>query len=136
MENLGVKWFSASVRFVKTKKLMLEEFCFTARGRKIHPFDDNNNHVSAAQLRKYPKWKKKKKHIMILKEKYSAIYPGQTLVPDSLKGSLLKMVFGRRQTSGLGQLQHIQALLAALGHLLKPAQGSRRRDTEAKGERE
>lgn len=71
-----VKLFIASVRPVKlccpTKlcilQLMKEEFCFTIWGRKIHPFDNNNNHVSAAQLRKYPKWKKKKKkpkHLMI-----------------------------------------------------------------------
>lgn len=63
-------------------------------------------------------------------------YLGQTLVPDSLKGSLLEVVLGRRQTPGLGQLQHLQALLAAVGHLLKPAQGSRRRDSEETGERE
>lgn len=74
LEDLGVKRFSASVRPVKTEKLMLEEFCFTARGRKVHPFDDNNNHVSAAQLRKYPKWRKKTKNLMILKEKYSAFF--------------------------------------------------------------
>lgn len=32
----------------------MKSFVFTARSRKIHPFDDNNNHVSAAQLWKYP----------------------------------------------------------------------------------
>lgn len=34
---------------------------FTARSRKIHPFYDNNNHVSAAQLWKYPENNKRKK---------------------------------------------------------------------------
>lgn len=34
---------------------------FTARSRKIHPFYDNNNHVSAAQLWKYPENNNRKK---------------------------------------------------------------------------
>lgn len=40
--------------------------------------------------------------------------------PDSVEGPLLKVMFGRRQPSGLSQLQHIETLLTALGHLLKP----------------
>lgn len=131
-----VKLFIASVRPVKlccpTKlcilQLMKEEFCFTIWGRKIHPFDNNNNHVSAAQLRKYPKWKKKKKnkasYDSTKNKKSFGYYLGQTLVPDSVKWSLLKMVFGRGQTPGLGQLQHLQTLLTTLCHLLKPAQAA------------
>lgn len=34
---------------------------FTTRSRKIHPFYDNNNHVSAAQLWKYPENNNRKK---------------------------------------------------------------------------
>lgn len=45
----------------KTNKLVLEELCFTAGGRKIHPFNDDNDHVGAAQLRKYPEWRKKQR---------------------------------------------------------------------------
>lgn len=48
---------------------------------------------------------------------------GAMLLPDSVKRLLLKMMFGRRQTPGLGQLQHLQALLTTLCHLLKPAPG-------------
>lgn len=40
------------------------------------------------------------------------------------------MMFGRRQSPGLGQLQDLQALLTAVCHLLKPAQGERERERE------
>lgn len=54
---------------------------FTARSRKIHPFDDNNNHVSAAQFRKYPERKEYKEERQYEKREdeaqviyYSSIY--------------------------------------------------------------
>lgn len=50
----------------------------------------------------------------------SFFLPNDSSPPDSVEGSLLKVVFRRRQTSGLTQLQHLQALLTALCHLLKP----------------
>lgn len=34
---------------------------FTTWSRQIHPFDDNNNHLSAAQIWKYPEMERKKK---------------------------------------------------------------------------
>lgn len=48
--------------------------------------------------------------------------------PDGVKGSLLKVMFWRRKTSGLTQLQHLQALLTLLCHLLKPDETHSRAD--------
>lgn len=138
-------------------KLVTEESSCTAGSRKIHPFDDNNNHVSAAQLWKHPERGgtmtiKKihcecKQNIIIfynddyylpvcsfkmLKKRnlYSAGSNSRGRIklthslpanrPDGVEGPLLKVMFGRRQSSGLSQLQHLQTLRAALCHLLKP----------------
>lgn len=41
--------------------VITEEFSLTARSRKVHPFDNNNHHVGAAQIGKNPEWGGKKK---------------------------------------------------------------------------
>lgn len=50
-------WTYCTVLYIS---INMKSFVLTTRSRKIHPFNDNNNHVSAAQLWKYPEWEGKK----------------------------------------------------------------------------
>lgn len=58
--------------------MITEEFRFTARSRKVHPFDNNNHHVGAAQIRENPEWggkktKSVKKRLLIFYDTVSAV---------------------------------------------------------------